>query len=690
MTHPGCRISPGTPKPPWERMMNRVIAAVAALAATAFVAVAPAVAAAPAYAVGDGLALTPPMGFNDWNTSGCAIDEQLITATADIFVKRGLAAAGYRYVNIDDCWAAPDRDPATGRLVASPERFPHGIKWLADYVHANGLKLGIYTSAGTLTCARTMPGALGHEDIDAQTFADWGVDYLKYDNCNNQGVPAIERYTRMRDALRKTGHPIVFSICEWGQNKPWEWAADVGHLWRTTGDISDTWNSVVSLFKLNAPLAGYAGPGHWNDPDMLEVGNGGMTDTEYRSHFSLWSMMAAPLLIGSDLRHATPSTLDILGNRDVIAVDQDRLGAQATVMSSVDGHWVLRKPLAGGDVAVALFNESDRPATVRTTAAEMGLPPRPAYQIRDLWRHETAETAGTIAATVPAHGTAVYRVAAGGAWWRQPAQVVTGVDVPSGVAGVPGMITPAGQASEVTAIGANHGRTPVLDARLDLTAPAGWTVEPVKTGRARLLGTDQSVTATWRVTPPAGTPPGELPLTATLRHTPLGFPRRGAPVTTDVRVPAAAPAGTVDLGDHPWAAMTNGYGPAEPDRSNGGPKPGDGPPMVINGVPYAKGIGTHAPAQLVYFVDRRCGSLSVLVGIDDDRGDAHQVGSSSFEIWADGAKVADSGVRTWADPALTLTADLTGAKYLRLVQTVGGDTNSYDRGDWATPRLTCR
>ena len=289
-----------------------VTLAVAALVATGGVAV---TTTTPAHALDNGLALTPPMGFNNWNATGCAISEQLITDTADIFVSSGLKDAGYRYVNIDDCWAAPERDPRTGRLTAHPERFPHGIAWLADYVHTRGLKLGIYTSAGTQTCARTMPGGLDHEEIDAQTFADWGVDYLKYDNCNNAGRPAIERYTKMRDALRKTGRPIVFSICEWGQNKPWEWAGDVGNLWRTTGDINDSWPSVVSILKQNAPLAAAAGPGHWNDPDMLEVGNGGMTDTEYRSHFSLWAMMAAPLLIGSDLRKATPETLRILTNR---------------------------------------------------------------------------------------------------------------------------------------------------------------------------------------------------------------------------------------------------------------------------------------------------------------------------------------------------------------------------------------
>nr|BFE73078.1 hypothetical protein GCM10020092_063790 [Actinoplanes digitatis] len=206
-------------------------------------------------------------------------------------------------------------------------RFPNGIKALADYVHGKGLKFGIYTSAGTTTCSSVgFPGGLDHEEQDARLFASWGVDYLKYDNCNNQGRDAVQRYTRMRDALAATGRPIVFAICEWGENRPWRWAGGVGNLWRTTGDIEDNWGSVLNIIRQNSVLAAYPRPGAWNDPDMLEVGNGGMTDTEYRTHFSLWSMMSAPLLIGADLRGATPATLSILTNSAVIAVDQDPLG----------------------------------------------------------------------------------------------------------------------------------------------------------------------------------------------------------------------------------------------------------------------------------------------------------------------------------------------------------------------------
>src|SRR5215216_4521458 len=270
----------------------------------------------PAIALENGLARTPPMGFNNWNTTACRADfnEAMVLGIADIFVNRGLRDVGYQYVNLDDCWALPQRD-ANGNLVPDPVRFPRGIRYLADYVHARRLKLGIYTSAGTKTCnVAGFPGALGHEYQDAALFASWGVDYLKYDNCNNQGVDAQLRYTTMRDALKATGRDIVYSICEWGQNDPWLWAADVGHLWRTTGDISDNFGSMLNILRQNAPLAQYAGPGHWNDSDMLEVGNGGMSDSEYRSHFSLWAIMAAPLLIGSDIRDASRETMDILEN----------------------------------------------------------------------------------------------------------------------------------------------------------------------------------------------------------------------------------------------------------------------------------------------------------------------------------------------------------------------------------------
>ncbi len=355
--------------------------------------------AAPAAALGNGLALTPPMGFNDWNAFGCNVDQDLIEQTADAMVANGMKAAGYSYVNIDDCWALPNRD-ANGNLVPDPTKFPNGIQAVADYVHHDGLKLGIYEDSGTKTCSSShgFPGSLGHEYDDALQFAQWHVDYVKYDDCNQpadqQNIPAtIARYQTMSDALAaataQTGQPIVFSICEKTDfgvpNSAWP---EIGNLWRTTGDIHDLYSSMLSNFKKNVLLADLAKPDAWNDPDMLEIGNGGQTDAEYRSEFSLWSEMAAPLIAGTDLRSATPATLAIYNNAEVIAVDQDSLGKQGTIISSTDGHWVLTKPLANGDVSVALFNETSSPATITTTAAAAGLSAGgEAYTLRDLWTH---------------------------------------------------------------------------------------------------------------------------------------------------------------------------------------------------------------------------------------------------------------------------------------------------------------
>jgi alpha-galactosidase len=387
--------------------------ATAALVASAVTTILTVTAPAPAHAWDNGLARTPPMGWNQWNAFGCNVTDALVRATADKFVSAGLQAAGYQYVNIDDCWMTRNRDGA-GNLVPDPAKFPNGIRAVADYVHSKGLKLGIYSSAGTATCAG-FPASLNREQQDANLWASWGIDYLKYDNCNNQGVDAQTRYQRMHDAIQATGRPMVYSITEWGSSTPkvWTWGTPIGHLWRTTGDINDSFGSMLSIYKANVVLSGFAGPGHWNDPDMLEIGNGHMTDTEYRSHFTLWSMMAAPLIIGTDLRNASTVTLNILGNRDVIAIDQDTRGVQAREVRSSGGLHVLSRPLSNGDFAVALFNENASTATISTNPSEAGLPSSSSYRLFDLWTKATTTTSGTISASVPAHGTVVFRVTPG-------------------------------------------------------------------------------------------------------------------------------------------------------------------------------------------------------------------------------------------------------------------------------------
>jgi alpha-galactosidase len=330
------------------------------------------------------LAPTPPMGFNTWNKFGCNVNEQLLRETADALVATGMRDAGYRYVVIDDCWQVSrgtDR-----RIVADPERFPAGMKALADYVHGKGLKFGLYTDVGPKTCAGR-PGSFGYEEIDARTYAEWGVDYVKVDWCNADDQNARERYTLFRDALQRSGRPIVLSICEWGRNRPWEWATGVGQLWRTTADIEDRWENVAWIIGANGRHAAAAGPGHWNDPDMLEVGNGGLTPVEARTHFSMWAMMAAPLMAGNDLRNMSEDIRAILLNREVIAIDQDPLGAQGRlVLDRGYGGQVWVKPLADGSRAVAVLNLATKEADLYVRWTDIGLQPGTA-QVRDLWTH---------------------------------------------------------------------------------------------------------------------------------------------------------------------------------------------------------------------------------------------------------------------------------------------------------------
>ncbi|WP_199812424.1 NPCBM/NEW2 domain-containing protein [Streptomyces sp. NRRL S-337] len=641
---------------------------------------APAAPAHPAPRLPDGLAKTPPMGFNNWNSTHCRAEftEDMVKGIADLFLAKGLKDAGYQYVNLDDCWALPTRD-TNGKLVPDPRRFPHGIKAVADYVHSKGLKFGIYTSAGTKTCnSAGFPGGLGHEKSDAQQFADWGVDYLKYDNCNNQGVDAQQRYRAMRDALRATGRPIVYSICEWGENKPWEWASDVGHLWRTTGDISDSWSSMLAIARQNLPLAPYAGPGHWNDPDMLEVGNGGMTDTEYRSHFSLWSMMAAPLLIGSDLRKAGPETFEILANKDVIALDQDALGKQATVLASESGRWTLVKQLAGGERAVALFNETDRPQRIATTARALGLPQAAGYRLRDLWQHRDTHTTGAIAATVPAHGTTVYRVAADKDWATYPPAVETGTDRAP--------LVEAGASTDIRSTVRNLGGTPARNLTVTLKAPQGWHATAVSPATVRALPGGRALTTTWRIAAPAGAAPGayDLPLTADYRSP------RGERVTTTLpgtaHLVVPPPAGTAYAAELPWLTAANGWGPVERNTSVGESAAGDGGPLRIGGTGFTKGLGVHAASDVTFYTGRRCSAFSARVGIDDEVGDR---GSAGFEVWADGERVAASGTVTGTDAARTLSAAVAGAETVRLVVTDGGDGIDYDHADWADAKFSC-
>ena len=363
------------------------------------------------------LAPTPPMGWNSWNHFGCDVNETLIREIADALVSSGMKAVGYEYVVVDDCWQI-DRDQA-GHIIADPKRFPSGIKALADYVHALGLKFGIYSCAGRQTCQKR-PGSRGHEFQDARQYAAWGVDYLKYDWCNHGFQNARASYETMAEALMSLERPIVFSICEWGENEPWKWGRLVGHLWRTTGDIVDCYDCTemggshlgwTLILDKQVGLEKYARPGAWNDPDMLEVGNGGMNDTEYQAHFSMWCMLSAPLMAGNDLRNMGPQTIKILTNVEAIAVNQDRLGKQAKKIRDEGDQEVWLKALADGHRAVALLNRSKKRTRMSVAWPEIGLKQEQRVHIRDLWTFkDRSDVRGRYSAEVPGHGVVLLRL----------------------------------------------------------------------------------------------------------------------------------------------------------------------------------------------------------------------------------------------------------------------------------------
>ncbi len=357
------------------------------------------------------LAPTPPMGWNSWNKFAEKVDDKSVREMADAMVSTGMKDAGYIYVNIDDTWEG-QRD-AQGNI-QSNSKFPD-MKALADYVHGKGLKIGIYSSPGPKTCA-DYEGSYQHEEQDAKTWAAWGIDYLKYDWCSADKVykptdmPAV--YKKMSDALKATGRPIVFSLCQYGLQNVWEWGASVGgNLWRTTGDIEDNWKSMTTIgFDKQSGHEKYAGPGHWNDPDMLEIGNGGMTATEYRTHLTLWAMLAAPLLAGNDLRSMTQETRDILMNKDVIAIDQDKLGQQGRRISKEGGGEVWAKQLENGDLAVAFFNRADGMIDIKAYGELLGLKGK--HKMRDLWNHtDMGAFRDYYSLDVAAHGVVLLRIA---------------------------------------------------------------------------------------------------------------------------------------------------------------------------------------------------------------------------------------------------------------------------------------
>ncbi len=372
----------------------------------------------------NGLARTPPMGWNSWNSFELNINEETIRNMADAMLQTGMKSAGYEYVIVDAGWKSKERT-SDGKLAPDPRKFPSGMKSLGDYIHSRGLKFGIYTDAGTQDCDGAGPGSSGHEEIDAATFAAWGVDYVKEDWCKSEGLDAKNAYTKMSRALQATGRPMVFSICEWGDNQPWLWAPSVANLWRTTGDNKNCWDcgretmdkpggyprGWTLILDSQVPLNRFAGPDHWNDPDMLQVGNPGLSFEESRAHFSLWAILAAPLIAGNDLRTMTPQTSSIIQNTDVIRVDQDALGAQGTRVRKDGDLEIWARPLADGDEAVVLFNRSSSTAKITVDWKDLHWNEQQEASVRDLWaQQDQGIKRKQYTASVPSHGVVMIRL----------------------------------------------------------------------------------------------------------------------------------------------------------------------------------------------------------------------------------------------------------------------------------------
>ncbi len=653
-----------------------------------------------------GLALTPPMGWNTWNTFGCDINEQLIRDMADRVVSSGMDEAGYEYINIDDCWMAYDRD-SEGNLQPDPARFPSGIAAIADYVHLRGLKLGIYSSAGTLTC-QGRPASIGHEAQDAARFAEWGVDFLKYDNCGDHlGLTAIERYTRMRDALLATGRPIVFSLCNWGQEEVHEWGSDVGHLWRTTDDILANWDRVMWILDQQVGLETYSGPGGWNDPDMLETGNPGLTSDESRAHFSLWALLNAPLITSNDLRSMSAETEAVLTDSDVIAVNQDWAGIQGHRIRDDGEQEIWYKPMSDNTAAVVLLNRSSSSASMAITASEIGLPPALQYDVKDLWTDEVRSVQDRYETTVPGHAAVMVRVS------------ITNND---GAINMSGLVSTsesngwgpvernrsngeyaAGDGAQLTLNGTPYanglGVHAYSDVRYALTGQCS-TFEAV-------VGIDDEVGA-------LGSVVFRVFVDGIERYTSGVMTGSTASATVLVNLVGASELALVvtDGGDGPffdhadWVAAhvhcdatsplylsdrssistINGWGPVEPDRSNGELGANDGGTLTLEGVSYAKGLGVHAYSDVRYALTGQCSTFEAVVGIDDEVG---ALGSVVFRVFVDGIERYTSGVMTGSTASATVLVNLVGASELALVVTDGGDGPSFDHADWANAHVHC-
>ena len=653
------------------------------------------------------LSPTPYMGWNTYFGLGGDFDESTIKGAADALVSRGLAAAGYDIVWLDGGWQAPTSRNEQGDLVADPAKFPSGMQSLVNYIHSLGLRAGIYTDAGPWLPASCGLGSGGHYQHDADQFAAWGFDAVKVDFLCGIAADLDPKtaFTEFAAALRNNAshRPMIFNLCnpvtspDWGDYPPeqqstysWSYAPKIAQSWRTYTDVgfqhSIKFSDVLRNYDKNAAHPEAAGPGHWNDPDYLgpELG---MTTQEFRTQMTLWSVAAAPLIIGSDVRSLSQETVDILKDPDVVAINQDPAGVQATRVGPAGSTEVWVKRLADGGRAVVLLNRGDQARTILTTARDVGLR-GDRFSLLDAWSNQRTETQGTIRAAVPAHGSALLRVEPASGRPGEPHVTlgeprVTAVNGTTLTSGDGRTVVAAGDALRVEVQLFNDGTQPVDNVAVSLNAPAGWQVERQGKQAARLDG-GRSATAVFSVIVPDAAEVGDAELSGSASYTVSDRTQRTLASASTVTAAPAPPQGSTVLSHHPWFIATSGWMTPTVDASVGG-----GSPISLKGVVYATGVGVASPSELGYYLGEQCSRLTGTVGLDDAvRNVGPEGATAGFTVVGDGALLFASGVLTRDDVA-NLDIDVSGVRVLSLLVDDGGDGGYNDRADWAELHADC-
>jgi alpha-galactosidase len=654
----------------------------------------------------DVLSPTPYMGWNTYYGLGGDFTEDTIKSIADSLVSRGLAKAGYDIVWLDGGWQADQSRSAAGDLQPNPAKFPNGLKPLVDYIHSKGLKAGIYTDAGPYIPGKCGLGSGGYYQRDADQFAAWGFDAVKVDYLCGIAADLDPKtvFTEFAHALRNNAskRPMIFNLCnpvtspDWG-NYPesqqsifsWSYAPGIAQSWRTYTDVGFQgdikFKDVLRNYDANARHPEVVKPGAFSDPDYLAP-ELGMTDEEFRTQFTLWAVAAAPLVVGSDIRKLSPATISMLTDPDVLAINQDKAAVQAVRVGAAGTTETWVKRLADGGRAVVLLNRGDSAKTVTTTAAAVGLSGA-RFTLKNAWTNAVTESAGTISAAVPAHGTALFRV--------KPASGVPGI--PHVTAGIPQVtkvgtdaqpegvapVVAGGDELTVQVAVRNDGLLPVFKPAVTVAGGTGWTVKSLTKAPTYLLGGTQASFA-FTVKLPAGAAPGSASLTASTSYETVGYGVQRQTTVSPVVVAPEPPDGTVALSHHDWISATSGWMSPTVDESVGG-----GSPISLVGTTYPTGIGVATPSTVRYYLGKACTRLTGTVGIDDAvRNVGPEGGTATFQVIGDGKVLYDSGVVDRDNPK-AIDVDLTGVRVLDLFVGDAGDGGYNDRADWAAPTATC-